>query len=732
MQTERPIGATASDLYFANMTGQELVAACEKRFDSHIKRLKMTGQMRRMLRSWNTYFAFDPNQSGRGGDTTSMSAGGRQGETTLIKPNRYRGIMQRLLNMNAGAAPSWDCVAVNSDSQSSRQAGIGDNVIEHYGSAFKLFERLLERDEHAFVMSCAYMFAPWDPNRGDVHTYRDEPVMDDDGNPQMEDVPAEQVTAPEGMSAQMQETAPAEPQPSAAEPGTPDVGAMPQLPQQRPVTRKVPVFKGDFKFLILTDLDCATEAYSEDRDRPNWTVLRYAVNKWDLAAQYPDFADKIRESQSVSDDREKLGFALRIDDDDSINVYEMYHARTPACPGGRVVRFLRGMEEPLIEGPLPYKNLPVFRTAPGDVILAEGSHTPGFDVIQICEAHASVLSTALSNQASFGKQTMRVSKNSGLAVRNLGGVNFIELDDSAKLEPIVFQSTMGDSIQLSEMLASEEDFTTGLNAAARGDSEAMKGDSGSKGALVLSAAQQMQSRFQRSRQLADSMLFTHIIDTLKTHATVERMIEIAGKGKTYDSMTFVGDDFSGISRVYVHPSDPGKDTSEGRQKRLAMYMEMGLIKTPEDVYMVETTGRLDHVEHAYTAQRMLIDQENEMLADPSADPPPVLPNDPHDMHIDGHMVVPTAMNIRTNAALLKRYMEHDAQHRAMKMQLAAMQQGVTEPQPPIGGDKAGAKKMAAMSGPGPAPAKPPVNPATGQQADLSGNKPPELQPQVAS
>lgn len=703
--------------YFANLEGNELVEACKRRFDSHLSRLEKSGRKRRMLRSWNTYYAFDPNLGGRQGDTTSITMGGRQGETTLIKTNRYRGIMQRLLNMNAGSSPTWDCVAINDDSDSSRQAKLGDNVIEHYGSAFKLYERLLERDEHSLVLSEAYMAALWDNNRGGVHTHKDRPVNDNDGNPVMEDVEQEQPRL-DGMG-----------QPVIDEMGQPVTQT---ITVQQPKTEKVPVYKGDFRFLVLTPFDCATECYSEDRDRPQWCILRYYVNKWDLAALYPEQADKIITLQSCSKDREKLGLALApVDDDDAIAVYEMYQMRSPAVPNGRWCRYLDGVEEPLIAGPMPYKTLPVFRTAPGDVILGDGAHTPGFDALQVSEARCAVLSTAMTNQNAAGGQVMRVSKGSGIAHRVLGNVTLFEMDDNAKFEPIVFDSRLGECVSLLEVLEQEEDFVTGLNAAARGDSEAMKGDSGSKGALVLSAAQQMQSRFQRSRQLADSMLFTHIIDTLKTHASVDRMIEISGKANSYDAVSFIGSDLKDISRVYVHPADPMKDTSEGRAKMLQLYMDLGLIKSPEDIYMVQTTGRLDHIENAYTAQRMLIDQENELLSDPeNKEDVPVLPTDPHDMHIAGLQSIYTNMTLRRDPTLLKRALAHEAQHRKFKSEMMLADAPVVDPKPPVNG-KAGAGGDA-PGGPSSQPnmPKPPTNPSTGKPADIAA--PPELQTQLAS
>jgi hypothetical protein len=718
VQAAKPQGARDKN-YFITLDGRELVAALEKRFDDHIERLEKSGQHKRMQRSWARYYAMDPNAGGRGADTTSVRAGGRQGENVLVMPNRHRGLAQRMLNMNAGTTPSWDCVALNTDSEASRQASIGDSAIEHYGSAHKLYERLLERDEYALVLSEGYIAAIWDPNRGPVHAYKEVPEFDANGDPIEDEVE--------------------EPQPVVGPDGQPMLDATGQPMMQvvtvsKPRTKQLPVRTGDFRFLVLSAYDCATESYSEDRDQPLWRVIRYYVNKWDLAKLHPNLADKIIEQDSCAKDRQKLGLtAGDSTDTDAIWVYEAYHRKSPACPDGRAVRFLRGFDEPLVAGPMPYKTIPVFRTAPGDVMLESGAHTPLFDSLQCSELYGAVLSSAVSNQNAHGAQNVRVSKNGGLETAKMGNVNVWKMDDNAKFEPIHFTSNIEESLALLDVLERNEDYTTGVNAAARGDAEAMKGDSGAKGALVLSAAQQMQTRFQRSRQLADSMLFTHIIDTLKTHATVERVIEISGKANTYNAITFKGSDLEGVSRVYVHPANPLKDTPEGRAQLVEGYLKLGVIETPEDLYMVATTGRLEHVEHEYTSQLTLIDQENELLADvTNTEDVPVLPDDPHDLHLAKHRVVPTSMALRRKPEALRRYMQHVLEHRKFKAKMQMLEQTTPDPQPP-GKQAAAAAGGNAMSRGGAPTSQPdmpkaPRDPSTGKPANIIA--PPELQAQL--
>lgn len=609
---------------FGTLNGKELVAALMGKFNAHLDRMKATGRHDRMVRSVLKYYASD------GGDDTRVMSGGRRGELTVLRPNKYRGTLQRILNLNSGQMPSWDVRAVNTDAKSSRQTRLGDNLIEYYGTSEKLWERFLERDEVAFTNGEVWIAAPWDRSRGVIHTYRSEPKLDASGKQ--------------------------------------SVGA-----DGEPETTEQPVYTGDFRFLVLSPWDCCTESFSEDRDKPTWSIFRYFVNRYDLAALYPAQSEAILRAKSWAETRKDLEFlpAGKDEDDDAVAVYEWHRVRSPSMPRGRQCRFIDAeiLGEP---GPLEYKGLPLFRTSPGDVLFVDGSGgggwTPAFDLLAPCEAHSNQVTTILSNHAALGVQCFKKRRGANVNMAQVGPLSVVELDDPNDLEAINFTHTPAEVFTFLEVLVGLIDDVSGLNAAARGDAEALKGDSGSKSALVLSAAQQMQNRFQRSRTLADSMLLTHVIDTLKTHATVERVIQIGGKANTYAAQTFKGEELDGVSNVVVHPGNPLKDTADGRMQLAEAFMKMGGIKDADQLYQVLTTGNLDHIDESQTAEQDLIHQENEILSDPTdTRDVPVLPTDQHHKHLLCHPDVMKNPALRDpskpeNARILERLMKHQMAH----------------------------------------------------------------------
>lgn len=684
--------------YYANLEGRELAAELLKRFSDHIDRMKNSRRHSRMARSWSKYFAEE-----QGRDGTQIMSGGRQGETTIIKPGRYRARLQRLLNMNAGAVPSWDAIALNTDSSSTRESQLADHIIEYYGTVQKLWERLLERDEYAHVFGEAFIADLWDPNRGDLFSYKPVPKLDDSGQPVLDE-------------------------------------------QGQPETEDRPVYKGDFRTLVLSPYDCALEPYSEDRDKPSWSIIRYLVNRWDLAALYPLQREAILACGSWSNVRRDADFLpIVADDEDAIPVYEWHHVHSPSLPKGKQCRFIE-TEILGASGPLEYKMLPVFRTtAGGDVSLIDGDTgggwTPGFDLLPVVDARQAQLSMILSNHSAFGVQSLKATKGAGIDYTQIGPMTIIEVPQGAELEPINFTHTPQECFTFLDVLEAEEDFVTLMNAAARGESSTA--ESGSKAAFSFSMAQQTQNRFQRSRQMADSLLLTHKIDTLKTHASVERVIEIGGKSNAYAAENFVGDDISHVSRVIVHPGDPMRDTASGRYEIAQMLLQQGGIKTPEQIYQVLSTGRLEHVYEDETLELDLIKQENELLADDaSTEPVPVIPTDRHGKHLTGHRAILSNPRLRTNAVLLKRVMEHVMQHvQALQtldpnVLMALGEQPIAspdQPQAPPPNDKPDDTSAAAHgkapapkpdAGSAPQPPRGPVNPSTGERAEVS---PPPLQ-----
>jgi hypothetical protein len=394
---------------------------------------------------------------------------------------------------------------------------------------------------------------------------------------------------------------------------------------------------------------------------------------------------------------------------------------------------------------LPYKTIPVFRMSPADMIGEPGGYTQAYDMLGPAEAYNAQISMMLSNHSAYGMQKLGAPKGHGLKKVDLtGGINFFEYN--LGMEPKPFQQ-LAPSPELTRGLdvwRREMETMSGVNAATRGDPSATKGDSGAKAALMHSATQQFNSGFQKSLAFAEEALYTHIIDTTKTHITDKRVATIAGKYNVAASKSYTGEDVEKVTRVRVKVGDPMLSTPEGRREFGQHLIELGAFEGPggpERLIEFYVTGRYETLTEGPMAQVTLVRKENEALRE--GKPVPVVPTDKHIFHIEEHAEVMNDPEMRmSNPELHKAYQEHVQWHvecltpgTRRFIGMATIQatgqkplQG-GEPQSPNpggppGGPQGGPPNKPSAPGQGgggqlPQMPKGPKNPATGEQVDVS-------------
>jgi hypothetical protein len=76
-------------------------------------------------------------------------------------------------------------------------------------------------------------------------------------------------------------------------------------------------------------------------DRHSWLILRKWENKYDLAAKYPKWADRIVQlSAGIDIGDTRLTYTVSRDESDVIPVYHAFHKQTPAVKDGRYIIFI--------------------------------------------------------------------------------------------------------------------------------------------------------------------------------------------------------------------------------------------------------------------------------------------------------------------------------------------------------------------------------------------------------
>lgn len=567
-------------------------------------------------RSWYMYHGFFYDES------HAIGYGGESGELVNMAVNHYRNIAQHMLTMTTSTRPSFQPKSTNTDYESQVQTTLAHGLLEYYMKEKRLEKYLKKAVEYAVVLSAGYIKMEWNATSGEIYDYV-EPEMVVDEETGEERPVIDPVT------------------------GKPSEG--------------YPVFEGDVEFTNLSPFDVVFDSTKEDVKQNDWVLIRTFKNRFDLAAKYPELADKILDLPT----KDELG-AYRLtfnplDQTDDIPVYEFYHKRTEAVPNGRFITYLSD-DVVLTDTSMPYRDLPIFRISPSDVLGAPYGYTSMFDLLPLQEGVNSLYSTIMTNQNAFGVQNILNPRGNDVRLSQVGsGMNFIEYNQEfGKPEALNLTQTPGEIFNFLQMLEQAMETVSGVNSVVRGNPEASL-KSGNALALVQSQALQFMSGLQQSYIMLIEDVGTGLINLLKDFAKVPRIAEIVGVSNRSKMKEFTGDDLNSISRVVVDVGNALAQTTAGRTQMADNLIQMGLINTPEQYFSVINTGRLDVMTEGQINQNLLIKAENEALMDGATE---VIATavDKHSQHIKEHMNVLADPDLRLDEALVTRTLAHIQEH----------------------------------------------------------------------
>lgn len=533
-----------------------------------------------------------------GGDSHQVSFGGEQGELTQIGVNHYRNIARHILNMITSTRPSMQARAINTDQKSLVQTDLANGLLDYYMRDHRLEEYLKTAVEYAVVFGSGYVKMEWNATKGEIYDYNEE------------------------MGVEIRE--------------------------------------GDIEFSNMSPFDVMFDTSRED-NKHDYVIGRSFKNRFDLAAKYPELEDKILALPTKSQIIRNLGFTYSYDESDLIPVYEFYHKRTESMPDGRYLLYLSG-DCVLLDSPMPYRNLPIYRIAPSNYLGTAYGYTDMFDVLPLQDTANSLYSTILSNQTAFGVQNVVVPKSADVSISQLSsGLNIIEANEQngALIRPLNLTSTPKEIFDFLAMIVKDMETISGVNAVARGNPDPNL-RSGNAMALIQSMTLQFLSGLQQSYVMLVEDMGTGIINILKDHANVPRVATIVGKSKRSYIKEFKGDDLDAVNRVVVDIGNPLARTTAGRVEMAEQMLQMGIIKTPEQYFQVINTGQLDVMTEDVTSQLNLIQGENERLA--SGGPVAAVFTDDHVLHIKEHSSVLNDPDLRLDPELVGRVSQHIQEH----------------------------------------------------------------------
>lgn len=534
-----------------------------------------------------------------GANTTQINQGGVNGDQFIMRVNHMRSLLNNLLTLTTSQRPALQPKAQNTDSKSMNQTILARSVLDYYMTEKRLEFQLKKATEFGLIAGEGFLAQSWNATTGQIYS-----------------------VSPTGA----------------------------------------PIYDGDIEFRVYHPLDVIRECWVQNASSQTWTVLRDWENKWDLAAKYPELKDQIL-AVSVSPDYYENFTFFDLDeasDTDLIPVYRFYHAPTEALPNGRQMEFL-SPDLYLTDGPLAYKNIPVYRLAPSDWHGSPFGYTVAYDLMGLQKAYDSLFSIITTNQLNYGTQNILIPRGQELNVTALAqGLNAFEYDPAGgEPKALNLVQTPAEIFNQLDRIQSQMETLSGVNSVARGD-PATSLHSGAALALIAAQAVQFNNGLQQSYNRLMEDVGTGLIEILQEYAATPRIASIAGRSNRARVKEFKGEDLKGINRVTVETTNPISKTAAGRLQQAQDLLQQGLITNPQHYFEVITTGTIDSMYEHEVSQIILIRSENEDLQEGKL--PTALLTDRHVEHINEHAGCLNSPESRNDPKIAEVVQAHMQQH----------------------------------------------------------------------
>lgn len=439
-----------------------------------------------------------------------------------------------------------------------------------------------------------------------------------------------------------------------------------------PETQKAEM-SGDVTMRVHCAWNAARDIGAKVEDQ-KWYILSYRANKFDLAAAYPKFSDQITYAQG--DSLPAIQMDQIPDGSDQVYVHLLIHDRTAAVPDGRYA--LMVAEQIVLDTTLPYKDFPVERIAPADVIDGPTGYSASNDIMGLEQITDALHSIITSNNITFGAQNLIGPPASGLNIVDIAkGMRLFEMapDMIDKLKPLTMVKTAPETYKYAEILSGKKERATGSSSGVLA-AQAAQGASGSAMALIDSKSIQYNSGIQRSYYRLLSSCMTKLIGILRAYADTPRVARIVGKSKAQGLKEFkyTGQDLNSISSIVYEMVNPISQTQGGRLSMAQDLIKAGLIKDPKQYLTLVTTGNLDAFLENDANDELLILEENEWLSE--GKPVQALATENPQKHIMGHMSNLSSPQAKEDPTLVNATLAHIQDHLDKWMQATQTNPGL--------------------------------------------------------
>jgi hypothetical protein len=669
-----------TDRYWATEPPEEMPALITARFRRYLEEL----DARAVLATWRRASRLYYGQDAQGGYATSHAVGfgGEQGEAIRVRSNHFRSLFRRYLMMATADRPAFDASAKNDGSDAQGQVQLVkqllDDALDDNGGAMEA--HVVEAAEMTGPCAEGYVYQWWDVDAGEVSAVEEVPELGPDGEPVLDEM-------------------------------------------GQPRTRQKPVMSGDVVLEAFTPVNVARDLDAPPRSVPQWYIVRRWFKRWDLIAKYPEKQQDLLAVTPSDDIVRGLWREKSREGSDWIPVLTLYHASTPAVPGGRMIEVTGELW--LTDGALPYGELPLHRIRPASEMEFDMGYSDFWDLIASQEAYDSVISSLVTTHDIQNVPNLLAAEGQEVNVSVMGGGGrLVSYKSDGRNPPPAWMQPppMNEAnLRLREVLLSDLETNSGINSVARGNpNENTK--SGASQALIQSMAVQFASAFVRAVANLYRSLANARVRIWQRFATIERTVEIAGPDEAPIVRSFKGADIAGVRQVRVDLAPPLLRTLAGKMEIADKLLEAyGPKEIPASSYMtLIAAGRLPPIYKRQTGQVRNIRSENERMS--RGEPVEVLPTDNHYRHITEHACLLDDPEVRLDEARRAPVLQHIAQHAieydALRNEQPALWAITQEPLDPA------MMEMLMALGAGPPANGAPMEPAAnGPPADQGGEPP---------
>lgn len=505
------------------------------------------------------------------GGPTGITRGGEQGELAEMVIPKAKSLAKAVCGIVTGPKMTWKPMAANGSVGARKATTVASNLLEFYWKRRHLNRKVYQQVETAFAFSEGQEFLEFD----------------------------ETIGPPLGI----------------------DNGRL--------------IHEGDIVIHNVLPWDVVRDASYSSWDDCEWTITTLYKNRWNLVGIHEaDILGEPAREKILAASKKSRWLDVRRDsthNTDIIPVHYFHHRPSPALPAGRETVFLNA-DCVLVDRPLPYDEVPIYRLAPDEKLGTPYGYTPWWDTFSIQELMDGLETSVATNQLTLGTQSIAMEIGTQTPADHAHGMKVFYYKPGGR-PPEAIQLTRSPPEVFAHIKQKSQDQMqlVGLNDVYRG--QAPGSDMNAQAfALLASMAIQANSPFQSATVDAVARLGYGLLKILEKRVSQERKIAITGKHSKhlYSTLRYTGQDLKPIDEVQVDIGNPMEQTAAGRMQMMDLYGQRGMLKTPDDIQQVADTGRLESATDDIRDELLLIAQENEALA--NGDNPPVHVYDDHIKH----------------------------------------------------------------------------------------------------